>query len=101
MCTRNNRNNLQAAYRGELIGLPVLATVRRGKAEQTLEGIIIDETKYTLTIKTQMKRRMILKANATLTCQVRGTRITLAGKQLVGRPEDRIKKTWTATHQRS
>ncbi len=68
----------------ELIGLnvKVLGT--------GIEGRIIDETKNMLIIEHNHKKKKIIKNNN----EFEFDGIKIDGKSLVGRPEERIKKTW-------
>jgi RNase P/RNase MRP subunit p29 len=69
--------------KGELIGKQILATY----AKKTFEGIIIDETKNTITIQTKNKKTTIIKKEATLKIDDK----TVDGRKITKRPEDRIK----------
>ena len=56
-------------------------------AGKVFTGIIIDETKNTLTLETQTKKVKIIKQNAKITIQNQ----TINGKTIAKRPEDRVK----------
>ena len=58
-----------------------------------ISGKIIDETRNTLTILQEGKRRIIVKDSAIFHFKFSdGTTIEINGKLLAGRPEDRLKK---------
>ncbi len=67
----------------ELIGEKVEVTYNNQKHE----GIIIDETKNTITLKKKDKKIKILKKSATLKIKNK----IIEGKKITKRPEDRIK----------
>jgi len=72
--------------RGELIGLGV------NVAGKNINGKIIDETKNSILIESKNGRKMIMKKNNQLEFILLDERIIIDGKQLVLRPEERIKK---------
>ena len=74
--------------RHELIGLPVKITQARNPTLVGLEGEVVDETKNTLKIRTGAVVRQVLKSICTF--EFSGVRVT--GSEIVGRPEDRLKK---------
>jgi len=74
--------------RGELIG--GYATVK-GK---NIYGRIIDETKNIFLIETKKDRRKVSKKNNMFEFLVKNKKISVDGKMLVLRPEDRIKTKW-------
>lgn len=58
-----------------------------------ISGKIIDETRNTLTILQEGKRRIVVKDSAIFHFKFSdGTTIEINGKLLAGRPEDRLKK---------
>jgi ribonuclease P protein subunit POP4 len=75
--------------RHELVGLDVKATVG-GKA---IEGVVSDETKKTLTIRTPSGVEKVVKDSSTLEFALQeGAKVIIEGKLLAERPWDRIKK---------
>lgn len=59
-----------------------------------IHGEVIDETKNTFTILHKAKAKRIVKNSAVFNFKFSdGTVIEIDGKLLVGRPEDRLKKT--------
>ena len=57
-----------------------------------LEGKIIDETQNTITIKTKNSTKKILKNQVKMKIETGNKSFIIIGKDLVGRPQDRIKK---------
>ena len=58
---------------------------------QIVRGKVIDETKKTLVIK-NTKIQRIAKQNAVLEIKINNRKITVEGINLIGKPENRIKK---------
>jgi len=76
--------------RGELIGLYV-------EAHNTgCKGLVIDETKNTLTIDASGRKKTLMKPAEKFTFTINAQKITVDGKEIALRPADRIKgkKKW-------
>jgi ribonuclease P protein subunit POP4 len=73
-----------------LIGLNAKIVQAKNKANIGIEGSIINETKHSLTIKHHNKEKIVLKKNITIQIE----NMIVDGQQLVGSPEERIKKRW-------
>ena len=73
-----------ALLKGELIGLNIKVLGTK------IEGSIVDETKNMLIIEHNHKKKKIIKNSNVF--DFNGIKID--GKTLVGRAEERIKKTW-------
>jgi ribonuclease P protein subunit POP4 len=59
-----------------------------------IQGKVIDETKNTFTIMHEGKAKSVIKNTAIFSFKfLNGTTVEIDGKLLVGRPEDRLKKT--------
>ena len=59
-----------------------------------IHGEVIDETKNTFTIMREEKAKRVIKNSAVFNFKFSdGTTVEIDGKLLVGRPEDRLKKT--------
>ncbi|MBI2548927.1 ribonuclease P protein subunit [Candidatus Woesearchaeota archaeon] len=78
--------------RGELIGRELTVVDSLNKVLIGMHGKIIDETKQTLVITTTTGRKQLLKNTITIELVIEGKKISVQGKLLVGRPEDRVKK---------
>ena len=74
--------------RGEFIGLPVNITVCSDPSLQGVEGNIIDETKNTLVIDSLQGVKQVAKNIATFVIDG----VTINGKDITFRPEDRVRK---------
>ncbi len=83
--------------RHELIGLDAKVVDSTNKSNVGIEGIIVDETKEMLAIKTKGKIKKIAKKNSTFMFKVDGKKVKVDGKRIVAKPENRIKlkvKKW-------
>ncbi|MFH1331963.1 MAG: ribonuclease P protein subunit [archaeon] len=76
----------------ELIGLEIEIVESKNKALKGLKGKIIDETKNTITIQDD-KEKKIMKSQIIMKTKIGNKEYEIDGRILVGRPEDRIKKT--------
>lgn len=74
--------------RHELIGLKCRVIHATNPGLIGLEGIVVDETKHMLVLSSGIKEKKIPKSEVVL----KFGRIEIEGKELVGRPEDRVKK---------
>ena len=72
---------------GELIGKQVEVTAG---PTMGITGIIVDETKHTITIKTKQGNKMVQKNKTTFNILADGHFIEIEGALLEQRPEDRI-----------
>jgi ribonuclease P protein subunit POP4 len=84
--------NVKDFLRHELIGLKMEVTDSKNKNLIGIKGVIIDETRNTLTIKENDKVKTLLKEQVTLKIFSEDHEIKVNGELLVGRPEDRLKK---------
>ena len=75
--------------RSELIGSTVNVVEAKNSALIGIEGKVIDETKYTLVVLTEERKRKVLMKNQVI---IKWKGKIINGKNLVGRPEDRLKK---------
>ena len=76
----------------ELIGLQIKIADSKNQSNIGLIGKIINETKHTITIKTNKGKKMLFKNNIKIELKMNNKLIKVEGKSLVGRPEDRVKK---------
>jgi ribonuclease P protein subunit POP4 len=83
---------LKDIIKHELIGLQIKIAESRNKDNVGLSGKIINETKFTITIKTKKGKKMLFKNNIKIETRVNNKKIKIDGKLLAGRPEDRVKK---------
>jgi ribonuclease P protein subunit POP4 len=75
----------------ELIGLKVKIEGSKHLMLRGLKGLIINETLNTITIDNGIKKMIIPKSTVQLSFALGEKKVTVDGKALVGRPEDRIK----------
>lgn len=79
--------------RHELIGLKAKVVDSSNPKNVGIKGRIVDETRNILVIeKTDGKEVKLVKEENVFVFDLGGERISVDGKILVGRPEDRIKK---------
>lgn len=79
--------------RHELIGLKAKVVDSSNPKNVGIKGRIVDETRNILVIeKTDGKEVKLVKEENVFVFDLGGERISVEGKILVGRPEDRIKK---------
>jgi ribonuclease P protein subunit POP4 len=78
--------------RHELVGLRAKVVESSDPSQRGIEGVIVDETKNTLTLQKERKRRLS-KESVTLSIHTEsGLELLVNGSLLLGRPEERIKK---------
>jgi ribonuclease P protein subunit POP4 len=84
----------QNLVRHELISLAVRVAKSTDPTQKGLKGKVIDETYNTLKIETKEgKEKIIPKSNSIFIFTLpNGVKVSVDGKLLIGRPEDRIKK---------
>lgn len=75
--------------RGELIGKTIEIVSAENQSLVGVRGKIIDETRNMVTLD---NKKRLIKKQITIKMTIGNETITLDGKQLVGRPEDRLKK---------
>jgi ribonuclease P protein subunit POP4 len=80
--------------RHELVGLKVRIVRSTCNSHLGLEGEIIDETKNMLTIQSEDKTRKVPKDSSDFQLKLpNGSVVEVQGTILLGRPEERTKKT--------
>ena len=84
--------------RYELIGLDIEVLQHSNPHSILLSGRVIDETKKTIVLKNNKKRKRIEKKTGIFLVHIDGQKFEIEGKVLIGRPENRmkrkIKKNW-------
>ncbi len=79
-------------YGHELIGLPVVIERRYCQNSFIIEGSIINETKNMFVIMNEFGQTMLPKQDLIIKLTLPNKhQVTLEGKKLINRPEDRIK----------
>lgn len=77
----------------ELIGLKASIVGSRNPSQIGLTGIVVDETMKTLVLETPNGRKRILKEGTRILFYLPNcVKVLVDGRELVGRPEDRLKK---------
>lgn len=74
-----------------LIGLHAKIVAATQESDVGIQGLIVDETRDTIVIG-EDERRRTQKKDITLDVDIEGESITINGSDLVGLPEERIKK---------
>lgn len=86
------RRNL---LRHELIGLEARVMNSSDPTLLGTSGKIVDETRNMLMVEQGEKVRKISKSNSTFLITLpEGDKVTVDGKKLVGRPEERVRRKW-------
>jgi ribonuclease P protein subunit POP4 len=83
----------QNLKRHELIGLKARVDQAANPSLIGIEGRIVDETRNTLVIKDGRKERSVPKKEVILEIEVQKEKVKIKGREILGRPEDRIKRT--------
>lgn len=79
------------AYRQELIGAQVTITKANNQELVGLKGIVIDETKHTLVVKTTAGTKRVIKAGVVFMFVIDGTEHIIDGDTINVSPEERVK----------
>jgi ribonuclease P protein subunit POP4 len=84
---------MQKLLRDELIGLEVRVVESTNKNVVGFSGRIVDETRNTLKIETKSgAEKTLVKEQCIFLIKYGGKWVKVDGRELVSRPEDRIKK---------
>jgi ribonuclease P protein subunit POP4 len=78
--------------RYELIGLDIEVLQHSNPHKILLSGKVIDETKKTVVITNNEKRKRIEKKSGIFLLHIDGKKFEIEGKVLIGRPENRMKR---------
>ncbi|MBI2499268.1 ribonuclease P protein subunit [Candidatus Woesearchaeota archaeon] len=78
--------------RHELIGSIIRVINSKNTDLENVEGKVIDETKNIVVIDTKKGIKKIIKNQVKMEINLKGKKVEIDGKELVGRPEERIKK---------
>ena len=77
----------------ELIGLDAKVVRSSHPGYVGVSGRVLDETRNTITILHENKKKIIIKSTAVFHFTMPdGTIVEIDGKTIIGRPEDRVKK---------
>lgn len=84
--------NKKRLARSELIGLDVKIIESENRFNRGIKGRIIDETKNMFIVKTEKRKKKIIKNQCVFEFKLKEKNIQINGKSLVIRPEERIKQ---------
>ncbi len=93
-----NANNIGPYYTNknivlhELIGLKVRVKRSKDRKREGTSGIVIDETKHTLLLETDAGRKVVPKSGSEFLFSVNGKNFVVEGREILFRPNERIKK---------
>ena len=76
-----------------LIGEDIEVIKAKNQTLEGLKGRVIDETKNTLSLESEDKIRKILKKGIKFKIKIRDETRIIDGADLIGRPEERLKKS--------
>lgn len=83
----------QNVFRHEFIGLTVEVIDSNHEGFIGIKGIIIDETRNTVKVDTGKNEKLVPKEEVTFLFTLpQGEKVSIDGKVIIARPEDRIKK---------
>jgi ribonuclease P protein subunit POP4 len=82
----------QNILKHELIGLRANIAKSRNQMNSKIQGKIVDETQHTIVLVDSGKEKRVFKKCVDLEINIDGKNILISGKDLEGRPWDRIKK---------
>lgn len=85
-------HNTINSLKHELIGLYAEIITSSNKSLIGIRGKIINESKYTLTIRTNSKSKKILKNQVKMKIITNKNETVINGSDLIGRVEERLKK---------
>lgn len=78
----------------EIIGLRAKVLESSDKGRVGISGVIIDETKNTITIENKGEKKILPKAEIVIEVEDCGEKIVLDCRKMLFKPEDRIKRCW-------
>ena len=84
--------NKKKLAKSELIGLNVKVIRSDNPSNEGINGRIIDETKSMIIIETEKKQKKLIKDQCVFEFMLNNEKITIQGKSISKRPEERIKQ---------
>ncbi len=84
--------NKKKLAKSELIGLNVKVFRSDNPSNEGINGKIIDETKSMVVIETEKKQKKLIKDQCVFEFMLKNEKITIQGKSINKRPEERIKQ---------
>ncbi len=79
-------------FKDSLIGLNVHIMESKNKSDIGIEGIIIDDSRNMLTIKTSRGKKKVVKEKNKFLMVINNKEMLIDGKDLIGRVDERLKK---------
>ncbi len=92
--TKLNSHEMFIIAKNGLIGFEAEIVNASDRSLMGLKGKIIDETLKTITLETRNGRKIVPKDIVTLSIAFPDGKVIVNGKDLLQRPEERIKKWW-------
>ena len=86
---------LRALAENDLIGLEIEVVRSADPSLEGLKGSVVDETMNTLEIRTGKGNVRIDKKSVSLAIQFPQGKMEVSGRDILQRPEERLKKLWT------
>lgn len=77
--------------RDELIGLYIEVIKSKNKSNEGIKGKIIDETRNTIVVEQENNKKRLFKNNININVYIEDKIIPIDGRNLIGRPKERIK----------
>ncbi len=74
-----------------LIGLKAKVLESKNKSCNDVQGVVVDETKNTITIKTNNKEKKMLKNVCVFEFEINNNKVVVNGKNIQKKPTERIK----------
>ncbi len=74
----------------ELIGLPTSVAYSTNQSQVGISGVMVDETRNTVTLETKVGTKTIEKRNALFTFQLDGIPVSIEGVKILLRPHERV-----------
>ncbi len=74
----------------ELIGLPTSVAYSTNRYQVGISGVVIDETRNTVTLETKAGTKTIEKRNTCFDFQLDGISVTIEGSEILSRPHERV-----------
>ncbi len=92
---RLSKKALRALAKNDLIGLEAAVVRSSDPNLEGLKGIITDETMNTLELSAGGRTAKLDKRGVVLAIKFPDGEIEISGRDMLQRPEDRLKKLWT------
>ena len=81
---------IKKAFKEELIGRKIKVIDAKNRTLVGIQGIVIDDTKFTLLIDTPHGVKRVIKAQCVFELDLDGLKIKAEGRELIGTPDERL-----------